>query len=328
MTKEVPVDCLCFGIVVADHVCEPISNVPHAGDLVLTPRTHLSIGGCAANVAVDLVRLGRTAAVVGRVGDDAFGRFAIDALSTAGVDVRHIASLPGEATSTSMIINVRGEDRRFIHAPGANARLEGNEISPELLKQSRAVYVGGYGLSDRPTPERIAALFRAARELGVKTVLDVVVPQGKDCWPFLEPVLPWTDVFLPNDDEARDITGHADPAPQAHAFREAGAQTVVITCGHRGALVASPSGVFRAPPFPIEFVDGTGSGDAFAAGYIHALLEGCDVGECVRVGSALGASCVRATGATTGVFNAAQLSDFLRSHPQELLPAEEFPSAP
>src|SRR5580692_7524683 len=109
MTKEVPVDCLCFGIVVADHVCEPISSVPHAGDLVLTPRTHLSIGGCAANVAVDLVRLGRTAAVVGRVGDDAFGRFAIDALSTAGVDVRHIASLPGEATSTSMIINVRGK---------------------------------------------------------------------------------------------------------------------------------------------------------------------------------------------------------------------------
>ena len=318
MTKEVPVDCLCLGIVVADHVCEPISHVPHAGELILTPRTHLSIGGCAANVAVDLVRLGRMAAVVGRVGDDAFGRFAIDALSTAGVDVRHIVSLPGEATSTSMIINVRGEDRRFIHARGANARLEGNEISPELLKQSRAVYVGGYALSDRPTPERIAALFRAARELGVKTVLDVVVPQGKNCWPFLQPVLPWTEVFLPNDDEARAITQHADPAAQAAAFRQAGAQTVVITCGSRGSVVASSSGVFRTGAFPVEFVDGTGSGDAFAAGYIHALLEGCDVSECVRVGSALGASCVRAIGATTGVFDAGELTEFLNSHPLEL----------
>src|SRR5580692_8533774 len=160
MTKEVPVDCLCFGIVVADHVCEPIAHVPQAGELVLTSRTHLSIGGCAANVAVDLVRLGRRATVVGRVGDDAFGRFAIDALSTAGVDVGYLVSLPGQATSTSMIINVRGEDRRFIHAPGANARLDGNEISADLLKQTRAVYVGGYGLSDRPTPERITALFR------------------------------------------------------------------------------------------------------------------------------------------------------------------------
>ena len=69
-----------LGIVVADHVCEPISHVPCAGELVLTPRTHLSIGGCAANVAVDLVRLGRKAAIVGRVGDDPFGRFLIDSL--------------------------------------------------------------------------------------------------------------------------------------------------------------------------------------------------------------------------------------------------------
>jgi sugar/nucleoside kinase (ribokinase family) len=310
-------DCLCLGIVVADHVCEPIPHLPQAGELVLTPRTHLSIGGCAANVAVDLVRLGRRATVVGRVGDDAFGRFAIDALSTAGVDVGYLVSLPGQATSTSMIINVRGEDRRFIHAPGANARLDGNEISADLLKQTRAVYVGGYGLSDRPTPERITALFRAAHEFGVKTILDVVVPQGKDCWPFLEPVLPWTDVFFPNDDEARAITGQTDPAAQAAAFRQAGAQTVVITCGSRGAVIASPNGVFRAAAFPVDFVDGTGSGDAFVAGYIHALLEGCDVSECVRVGSALGASCVRATGATTGVFDASELAAFLNSHPLE-----------
>src|ERR1700733_10900418 len=144
-------DCLCLGIVVADHVCEPISHLPRAGELVLTTRTHLSIGGCAANVAVDLVRLGRKAAVVGRVGDDVFGRFVIDALCAVRVDVRHLVSLSGEATSTSMILNVQGEDRRFIHSPGANARLEGNAISTEFLHQTRAVYVGGYGLSDKPS---------------------------------------------------------------------------------------------------------------------------------------------------------------------------------
>jgi sugar/nucleoside kinase (ribokinase family) len=156
--------------------------------------------------------------------------------------------------------------------------------------------------------------------LGVKTVLDVVVPQGKDCWPYLQPVLPWTDVFLPNDHEARAVTRLTDPAAQAAAFRQAGAQTVVITCGSRGSVIASPNGIFRAAPFPVEFIDGTGSGDAFAAGYIHALLDGCDVSECVRVGSALGASCVRATGATTGVFNAAELSEFLSSHPLNVSP--------
>jgi sugar/nucleoside kinase (ribokinase family) len=321
MPKDVPFDCLCLGIVVADHVCEPIAHVPQAGELVLTSRTHLSIGGCAANVAVDLVRLGRKAAVVGRVGDDPFGRFLIDALDRAHVDVGHIACLPGEATSTSMIINVQNDDRRFIHAPGANAGLEGDEISAELLAQARAVYVGGFGLSDRPVPEKIAALFRVARAIGVKTLLDVVVPQGRPCWPLLEPVLPYTDVFLPNEDEARALTQLSDPEDQARAFREAGAETVVITRGRKGVVVATESGIFRANSFPIEFVDGTGGGDAFAAGYIHALLAGSAVDECVRVGSALGASCVRATGATTGVFNAADLSEFLSSRSLGIEPA-------
>jgi sugar/nucleoside kinase (ribokinase family) len=307
-------DCLCLGIVVADHVCDPIPHLPRPGELVLTPRTHLSIGGCAANVAVDLVRVGRKTAVVGCVGDDTFGRFVIDALRDAGVVVEYLASLPGEATSTSMIVNVQGEDRRFIHAPGANARLDGSEISPEMLALARVVYVGGYGLSDRPSLESVTALFRAARERRVKTVLDVVVPEGKDCRPMLEPVLPWTDVFLPNDDEARAITGIRDAAEQARAFREAGVETAVITCGPRGTVVAGPSGVFRTPGFPVDLVDGTGSGDAFAAGYIHALLDGGNVEECVRVGSALGASCVRATGATTGVFRADELAAFLSSH--------------
>ncbi len=313
-------DCLCLGIVVADHVSEPIAHLPRPGELVLTPRTHLSIGGCAANVAVDLVRVGRRAAVVGQVGADAFGRFVTDALRDAGVVVDHLATLSDETTSTSMIVNVQGEDRRFIHATGANARLDASEISGEMLERTRVVYVGGYGLSDRPSPESVAKLFRAARERSVKTVLDVVVPEGKDCWPMLEPVLPWTDVFFPNDDEARAITGIREPAEQARALRAAGVETVAVTCGPRGTVVAGPSGVFRATGFAVELVDGTGSGDAFAAGYIHALLNGGDLGECVRVGSALGASCVRATGATTGVFRADELAAFLSSHSFGLQP--------
>jgi sugar/nucleoside kinase (ribokinase family) len=132
--------------------------------------------------------------------------------------------------------------------------------------------------------------------------------------------LPHTDVFLPNEDEARALTQCAEPVDQTRAFRQAGAETVVITRGHKGVVVASASGVFAANSFPIEFVDGTGGGDAFAAGYVHALLSGDDVKECVRVGSALGASCVRATGATTGVFNAAELAEFLKSRTLGVFP--------
>ena len=129
--------------------------------------------------------------------------------------------------------------------------------------------------------------FRAAVESGVRTVLDVVIPRPANYWPFLEPVLPWTDVFLPNNDEGETITGLKDPVAQAQCFRHAGAKSVIITCGGQGAVAACPAGTFRAGRFDVEPIDGTGSGDAFTAGYIHALLEGADVAGCVRTGSAL-----------------------------------------
>ena len=80
-----PIDCLSVGILVADHLCDPIERAPAAGELVLCPRLPLSIGGCAANVAIDLARLGVSVGVVGCVGQDYFGRFILDTLAAAGI---------------------------------------------------------------------------------------------------------------------------------------------------------------------------------------------------------------------------------------------------
>jgi sugar/nucleoside kinase (ribokinase family) len=70
----------------------------------------------------------------------------------------------------------------------------------------------------------------------------------------------------------------------------------------------------RAGTYPVEFVDGSGGGDAFDAGYVYGLLHGMGTEDCLRVASALGASCVRAVGTTTGVFTRAECEDFLRRH--------------
>src|SRR6476469_8464501 len=112
---------LCAGIVVADHVSSPIPHLPKAGELVLADQLLLTIGGCAANVAVDLVKMGVRTAVVGRVGGDVFGRVVADLLGTAGVDVSSLKVSPEAETSQTMIVNVAGQDRRFIHTFGANA---------------------------------------------------------------------------------------------------------------------------------------------------------------------------------------------------------------
>jgi sugar/nucleoside kinase (ribokinase family) len=209
------------------------------------------------------------------------------------------------------VINVRHEDRRFIHTFGANGRLDGSEITPALVRDAKVVYVGGFCLMPRLAAGRVAEIFGLARDAGVPTVLDVVIADPKTCREQLERVLPWTDVFLPNVDEGRLLTGESDALAQAGQFRAAGAKTVVVTCGGNGAVLSGPGGAFRVGSFPVEFVDGTGSGDAFAAGFISGLIDGASPECCVEIGSALGASCVRRAGATTGVFTQAELDEFL-----------------
>jgi sugar/nucleoside kinase (ribokinase family) len=110
------------------------------------------------------------------------------------------------------------------------------------------------------------------------------------------------------------ITGLDDPLEQAARFREAGAGTVVITQGEGGSLLVSEKVRLRAGKYPIEFVGGTGSGDAFDAGYIAGLLADEDPAGCLRWGSALGASCVRSIGATESVFSRAEAEAFMEQH--------------
>src|SRR3954471_2858064 len=103
-------DVLCAGIIVADHVCTPISHLPAAGELVMADGMLLTIGGCAANAAVDLAKMDVNAAVVGRVGEDIFGRIVTDLLDESGIDVSLVKVSEKYDTSQTLIVNVQGQD--------------------------------------------------------------------------------------------------------------------------------------------------------------------------------------------------------------------------
>ncbi len=313
-TSQPEFDCLCVGIAVADFLCAPVTHVPAAGSVVMTDAISAAIGGCAANVAMDLAKIGCRSAVAGLVGNDMPGRFVREELSRGGVDTTHLVETSTTQTSATLVVNVRGEDRRFIHAFGANAEFDGRQITPSLVRQGRVLYLGGFHLMPGLTAESVVEIFRCAREAKIPTLLDVVLPDPKIGREHVDKIMPWTDIFMPNVDEGRQLTGLADPLEQAKSFRDAGAKTVVITCGGDGAILAGDSGILRAGRFPVEFVDGTGSGDAFAAGYIAGLLAGLAPEKCLEIGSALGASCVRRAGATTGVFTRRELDEFLATH--------------
>lgn len=305
---------LCAGIVVADYVCTPVTHLPAAGELVLADSILLTIGGCAANVAVDLARMEEPATVLGRIGGDVPGRVVSDLLRGQRIDVSALQVSPRLHTSQTLIVNVIGQDRRFIHTVGANAEFSAADIPLDRVRRSRVLYVGGYFILPGMRQDELAPVLKAARESGARTVLDVVTPGKADYLSQLEQLLPHIDVFLPNNHEAELITGETDPLQQAECFRRMGAGTVIITMGGEGALLVNERTRLKAGTYPTTFVDGSGGGDAFDAGIIYGLLHGLDEKECLCVASALGASCVRAVGTTTGVFTRSECEEFLRRH--------------
>jgi len=304
-------EVLCAGIVVADHINSPIPHLPSPGELVLAERLLLTIGGCAANVAVDLAKLGVSAAVVGRVGNDVFGRIVADMLRERQVDVSALQISPNMETSQTLIINVAGQDRRFIHTFGANAAFHAADIPLERVAQCRVLYLGGYLLMNSLQADELVPVFAAARHAGAKTVLDVATPGPADYLPQVEKILPYVDVFLPNDLEAEVILGEKDVLRQAERFQQMGAQTVIITRGDRGAVLVSPRVRLRAESYRVPFVDGTGGGDAFAAGLLAGLLEGFPLERAARLAALCGALACTVLGDWEGAPERADVQRYL-----------------
>ncbi|RLS44316.1 MAG: carbohydrate kinase family protein [Planctomycetota bacterium] len=307
-------DILCAGLVVADFVGAPIPAIPDSGRLTKTSRIEMAIGGCAANTAIDLSKLDARVGIVGLVGADAMGQFSRAALEREHVSCDYLGVSETTQTSATLIVNVLGEDRRFIHAVGANAEFTGETLTADVLQQCRILCVGGFALNPKLSGENVRQAFQAARKLGVTTALDVVIGDPAPAWDMLQEVLPETDLFLPNQDEGRLILGLDDPSEQARRFHAAGAKSVIITRGGEGSIFYNGHEMYEAAAFPVEQVDGTGGGDAFVAGYLYGLLKQAAPVECLAYGAAMGASCVRAAGATTSVFRRDELEEYVQAH--------------
>jgi len=302
---------LCAGIIVLDHGCSPIEHFPAEGELIATGGMALTLGGCAANVGVDLTKMGVHSKILGKIGDDEFGQLILQKLKLTGADISKIIKQANAPTSQTLVINVTGQDRRFIHLIGANEGFANSDFQKNDIEGCKVVYLGGYLLMDKLSPVHVAEIFRTAQMNGAKTVLDVVTPGAGDHISKLKPILPFVDVFLPNDAEAKLISGIEKPIEQAKYFKSLGVKTSIITLGNQGTILLTDQGCYKADIFKINYHDGSGSGDAFTAGYISGILENKSEIECLEIGSALGASCVRSQGTTEGVFNKEECLQFL-----------------
>ena len=301
------IDILVVGEINPDIVVADPDPVPAFNEVErLVDSVRMTVGSSSAIFACGAARLGLAVAMVGVVGQDAFGRFMVEALRDRGVDVSGVMVDPQVATGATVILT-SGRDRAILTAMGAIGALDVDRVPGDLIARARHVHSGCFYLQET-SRDRLPGFFAAARARGITTSFDTNWDPTEEWDGGVREMLQASDVFFPNAAEARLISGIEDEEEAARALarigaagRSAGGPVVAVKLGARGALACRAEGpIVRVPALPATPLDTTGAGDSFNAGFLRAWLDGADLAESLRYGAACGALSTRAVGGVDG----------------------------
>ncbi len=254
----------------------------------------LAVGSSSVIAACGAARLGLKVAFMGKCGDDVFGRFMLDEMRKRGVDVSNVITVPGGQTGITVSLNT-GDDRAMLTHLGLIAELQAADIPDALLAQARHLHVASYFLQTKLQPD-LPALFNRAHALGLTTSLDTNYDPSEK-WAGFDDLLAVTNIFLPNEAEAKSLTAAATAEEAADRLREK-VETAAIKLGKAGALGISRGQKIRVGSIPVTVVDTVGAGDSFDAGFLYGYLNGWEMEKSLRLACVCGALSTRAAGGT------------------------------
>ena len=242
-------------------------------------------GGSGAIFASQMARLGASTAIVGWLGADLFGEYVRTELQKTGVDVTRVKRHPALHTCIGLALSEEN-DRAILTYAGTLDAPSANDLDPGLLSSCRHSHIAAFFLMRQLKPAWKPWL-QLCRRSGVTTSLDTNW-DPEESWGGVLELLPWIDVFLPNEAEALAISGKPDVHSAAHALAGNGC-LVVVKRGEKGALamLGDDCWEFRADQSPIRpqrVIDTTGAGDNFDAGFLRAWLRGDSIDECLLLG--------------------------------------------
>lgn len=273
-----------------------VPRLPTPGETVSGRDLLTGGGGKGANQAVAAARLGAHVRLLGRVGDDDFGRAAISNLVAAGIAADALLTTPGVPSGVALIFVAQGGQNMIALSPGANARLSAADVDGAW---SRLRTAGVLLLQlEVPIEANLRAVELAKRD-GVRVVLNPAPAPGE---PLPTALLEGADVVVPNEAEARSLTGvdvsDLDGAERAaRRLREMGPRAAIVTLGERGALVHDGEVATHVPALDVEAVDATAAGDAFCGALGVALARGDSLLEAARFATTAAAFAVTLPGA-------------------------------
>lgn len=273
----------------------------------------------APAIFIDAVaRLGVSCGFIGAVGDDAFGKCVLRRLKNDGVDVRHVRVVSHRTTGIAFVSYRSDGSRQFLfHLPQSAASLLTREdVCEDYLRGVKAVHITGSTLGIGEGVR--SACYRAVRfckQYGGMVSFDPNIrPEilGVEAVRNLcEPILQACDVLLPSGQEATMLTGDADEVTACRNLVARGIPVVVLKRGAKGCMVFTDQNEIEIPAYTVTEVDPTGAGDAFAGGFVVALLRGMSVVEAARFASAIGALAVTKQGPMEGLPTLPEVEAFL-----------------
>ena len=282
-------EVFCVGNAVADVLARPVESLPAPGGSLRLDQVALVPGGNGVITSIALARLGISARLAAPVGHDRLGQMIRETLQAQGVDCRDVVTIDHASTASTVVLVQANGERRLLHFQGASAFLSAEHLDWSRLEGARILHYATAFSMPALDGEPLVKVMARARQMGCTTSLNVCWDQRGRWLSLLRPVLPYTDIIFPNQDEGFQLTGEKDPAAIAACLRRAGVQTAVVKLGAEGCYVDGPEGTFTAPGFRVTPVDTTGAGDCFAAGFLAALCRGQNLQQAARFANATGA---------------------------------------
>ncbi|RLD36692.1 MAG: carbohydrate kinase family protein [Bacteroidetes bacterium] len=294
-------DVLVIGELNVDIILHNIDIFPEVGKEVLAQQMTLTLGSSSAIFASNISGLGASVAFLGKIGKDEFGDIVLHDLRKQNVDVSMIQTDNQLSTGATIVLSVK-EDRANITYPGAMDHLTINDISEDDLSKAKHVHFSSYFMQPGFRGD-LGKLFRRCKELGLTTSFDMQWDPHEKWDLNIKDVLPYVDVFFPNEQELLLLTAKNN-IPEAIDSIKKYVKTLAIKRGNQGSVVFYDGNLKNMPSFlNKKVIDTTGAGDSFNAGFILKYINGNSIPECQEFGNLMGAVSTTAAGGVKAFTN-------------------------